>query len=250
MSHIKFILPSWSAPKHVKALVTTRTGGVSKPPFESLNLGMHVNDDKNAVDLNRQKLISQAGLSNQPVWLNQIHGVDILNLDIARSIATSQDYNLSYDGSFTSKKNKVCAIMTADCLPLFLCDEAGEQVALFHVGWRGLAHGIIENGIKLFRSPPAKIIAWAGPCIGADRFEIGVEVRDELGGSASAYRPSKSNKDKLLADLYQLTGERLTMVGVENYSHSDYCTYEDYELFFSYRRDKKTGRMASLIWKE
>ena len=249
MSQLKFIYPDWSAPKHVKALVTTRLGGVSEPPFESLNIGLHVSDDKNAVKVNRQKIITQVGLANEPVWLNQIHGANILDLDAA-SIATSKDNELSFDGSVTSKKNKVCAIMTADCLPLFLCDEAGEQVALLHVGWRGLAHGIIENGIKLFRSPPAKIIAWAGPCIGADRFEIGVEVRDELGGSASAYRPSKSNKDKLLADLYQLTGERLTMVGVENYSHSDYCTYEDYELFFSYRRDKKTGRMASLIWKE
>lgn len=244
MDEVKFLYPNWSAPSCVKTLISTRLGGVSKAPFDSLNVGAHVNDQNAAVLANRRLLFETAGLPNQPVWLNQVHSTDIVQLQ-----SELQNQTLTYDGAFTSEKNVVCAVMTADCLPLFLCDKSGSQVALLHAGWRGLADGIIEKGVALFNQKPQNIIAWAGPCISVDHFEIGIEVREQLGGSDSAYRPSSINS-KCYADLYQLAGERLARVGVTNYSHSDYCSFKDEALFFSHRRDQSTGRMVSLIWIE
>lgn len=244
MNSLQFIVPDWSAPSHVKALVSTRSGGDSKAPFASLNTGLHVNDDPQKVMANRQKIVHAAQLPAQPVWLNQTHSVDIVQLH-----SDTESVLDSYDGAVTRAKNVVCAIMTADCLPLFISNQAGDQVALLHVGWRGLADGIIENGIKQFAQATSELIAWAGPCIGVEHFEIGQEVRDQIGGVDQAYRAS-SNKGKCYADLYQLTGARLAELGVDNYSHSEHCTYRDEALFFSHRRDQGTGRMVSLLWIE
>ncbi len=244
MSDIKFLQPNWSVPSCVKALVSTRLGGVSKAPYESLNVGRHVNDREKDVLTNRHKLIEAASLPSEPIWLNQIHSTEIIELE---SVVPNQ--TPTCDGVITSLKKIVCAVMTADCLPLFLCDQAGTQVALLHAGWRGLADGIIEKGIALFNESPQNIIAWAGPCISVDCFEIGAEVREQLGGPDSAYRASSSS-DKYYANLYQLTGERLAQLGVTNYSYSEYCSFKNEALFFSHRRDQMTGRMVSLIWIE
>ncbi|MCL4122395.1 UNVERIFIED_CONTAM: hypothetical protein GTU68_011902, partial [Idotea baltica] len=238
------IKPDWPAPSRVKALTTSRFGGVSQAPFDSLNLGMHVNDEQSDVQVNRNTLVQAINLPSEPAWLDQVHGTDIIELGAGKPACT-----LIADGAITQVKNVVCAIMTADCLPLFLSNQAGDKVSLLHVGWRGLAQGIVENGISLFNEPPQNIIAWAGPCISIKYFEVGVEVREQIGGPESAYRKS-NNKDKFYADMYQLTGERLAQVGIKNYSHTPYCTYADRELFFSHRRDQNTGRMVSLIWFE
>ena len=250
MTEIQFINADWNAPEQVKTLVTTRTGGVSKAPFDSLNLGLHVNDVDEHVQTNRQKLIDIGELPSEPVWLNQVHGIDIIELKGKKSVTPPV-----CDGVYTQQKSTVCAVMTADCLPLFLTNTKGDRVALLHAGWRGLANGIIEKGVALLcdsgdtKETPNNLVAWAGPCISINNFEIGNEVKEQLHGPDYAYKPSLQT-NKHYADLYQLTGERLSRVGVNNYTHSQYCSFTDEHLFFSHRRDKKTGRMASLIWIE
>ncbi|MBX2849308.1 MAG: peptidoglycan editing factor PgeF [Acidiferrobacterales bacterium] len=246
----QFIYPDWAAPNNVKALVTTRLGGVSKPPFDSFNLAMHVDDDVDNVITNRQNLSERANLPEEPFWLNQVHGTDIVNLDDFSDTDMKSNSDLAFDGSITTRSNRVCAIMTADCLPLFLCDLNGAQVAVLHVGWRGLANGIIENGIQSFKASAEHILAWAGPCISVNHFEVGVEVRQKLRGSDECYQPSESDRSKVFANLYRLTGERLANLGVSEFRHSNLCTFNDQELFFSYRRYHTTGRVGSIIWKE
>ena len=242
MSEIKFLSPDWSVPASVKAIVSTRQGGVSTAPFNSLNIGLHVNDLESDVLENRQRINEALNLPSTPIWLNQIHSSNVVELsDI------NPNTLISADGVFTQSNKVVCAVMTADCQPLFLSNKTGDKIAIIHVGWRGLAGGIIENAITLFDELPHNIIAWAGPCISIRHFEIGSEVRQQLKGSDSAYQHSETN-GKYYANLYQLTGERLEQLGVINYTHSNYCTYRDKELFFSHRRDQGTGRMVSLIW--
>jgi YfiH family protein len=166
-------------------------------------------------------------------------------------LAAEFEIGAEVDGTFSMQANTVCAVMTADCLPLLLTNQAGDQVAAIHAGWRGMANGIIENAVALFNCHAAEVIAWAGPCIGPSKFEIGPEVRVQLGGPDSAYRKIEDSVDhnnRLLADLYQLCGHRLAAVGVTNYSHANACTYLDEHHFYSYRRDGQCGRMATLIW--
>lgn len=241
---VKFISPEWNAPNNVKALITTRLGGVSASPYGEFNLGMHVGDANDAVIKNRQILTKAAELPTQPAWLNQTHSTKVVKLTANSAIG-----DLDCDGAMTQTRGIVCAVMTADCLPLFLSSEDGKQVALLHVGWRGLADGIIQNGVNLFECATSQIIAWAGPCISRAHFEIGEEVKCLLGGAELAYKKSKK-RDKFYADMFVLTGEVLAQCGVNQYSYSRSCTFRDEELFYSYRRDQVTGRMASLIWIE
>jgi len=236
--------PNWSVPNHIKAITTSRLGGVSLEPYASLNLGEHTQDDAEHVKQNRARISAALNLPNEPIWLKQIHSTLLLDLD---AVDISSVDILTGDGSITTKSGCVCAVLTADCMPLFLTNRAGNQVAVVHAGWRGMADGIIEVGVLAFNDKPEEIIAWAGPCIGAEHFEVGPEVRTALDGSDKAYKES-SNQGKYLADLYQLAGERLAALGVSNYGHSSACTYDDKERFFSYRRDGECGRMASLIW--
>ena len=238
---MKFIQADWDAAHNIRALTTTRLGGVSDGVYESLNLGAHINDQPENVFKNRQLLMSELGLPSEPVWLKQQHTVTV--------ISDQGEASQPADGFYTNKINEVCAIMTADCLPLFICNQAGDEIALLHAGWRGLADGIIENGLKQFNSSSDDLIAWAGPTISRHFFEIGDDCKQQIGGSDKYYRESE-RKGHYYADLYGLTGERLAEVGVVNYKHSGYCTYGDDELFYSYRRDGETGRMVSLIWME
>ncbi len=204
-----------------------------------MNLGAHVGDDPLLVIANRQKLKSDLRLPNEPVWLDQIHSTRVLNADLAIK-------NTRADGAFSRRNQIVCAVMTADCLPLLLTNKAGSQVAAVHAGWRGMANGVIEQAVSRFVCQPSDIVAWAGPCIGPNNFEIGAEVRNQLGGSESAYLSIENNK--LIANLYVLCEQRLAALGVTQYTHSNECTYTDKQRFFSYRRDGQCGRMASLIW--
>lgn len=247
-----YIVPNWSAPSRIKAYSTTRLGGVCGDVYRSMNLALHVGDQASQVIRNRNKLRSDLTLPSEPVWLNQIHSEYVDNVDLA----TEFDAGAELDGTFSTRADTICAVMTADCLPLLLTNRAGDQVAAIHAGWRGMSKGIIENAVALFDCPASEIIAWAGPCIGPTKFEVGIEVRAQLGGPDSAYSKVAGNigqcnvgqGNKVLADLYQLCGHRLAAIGVTNYSHSNACTYLDEQLFFSYRRDGQCGRMASLIW--
>ena len=234
--------PKWPAPSTVKALSTTRAGGHSVGAYGSLNLGDHVGDTASAVAANRAALSAEVLLPSEPHWLQQVHGVELLDAGLVT------DSEVIADGSYASSENKVCVVMTADCLPLLLTNVAGSQVAAVHVGWRGLAAGIVERAVKQFNSPVSEIIAWAGPCIGPQKFEVGAEVRDQLGGSSEAY--VELPEGKLLANLPLLTAGRLAGLGVLSYSHEEACTYSDPERFFSYRRDGQCGRMATMIWIE
>ena len=243
---VSYLQPNWSAPAHVKAFSTTRQGGLSGSVYGSFNIGAHVGDSERCVNLNRQKLCDDLGLPSDPVWLSQIHGTEVINLDALTDGAADRSTAFNADGTYSSRKSTVCVVMTADCLPLLLTDREGTQVAAVHVGWRGLAKGIIENAVAQFTCTASNVIAWAGPCIGPDKFEIGDDVRQQLGGSHDCY--STSDDNTLLANLHRLCGQRLKALGVEDYVYTKACTYSDSEQYFSYRRDGECGRMASLIW--
>ena len=243
---IDFIQPNWPAPPNVKALQTTRTGGVSQGAYTSLNLGTHVNDDPIAVAKNRQLL--SAYLPTEPVWVNQVHGVEVIDAATSSCLENA-------DASFTTKPNVVCVTMTADCLPVLLCDRKGTVVAAAHAGWRGLCDGVIEAAVAKMHVPANEILVWLGPAIGPHAFEVGDEVREQFmakdSKAALAFRP---HGDKWLCNMYQIARQRLNAMGVtEIYGASvneDFCTYTDEARFFSFRRDNVTGRMASMIWLE
>ncbi|WP_373299237.1 peptidoglycan editing factor PgeF [Arenicella chitinivorans] len=235
--------PSWNAPAQVKALSTLRVGGQSRGVYASLNLADYVGDDDSAVTRNRALLASVVGLPQNPNWLQQVHGTQIIDFDRTKTGSARHEA----DGATTTTHSVVCAVQTADCLPLLMTNRQGTRVAAVHVGWRGMAAGIIENAVAKMRSETRDILVWAGPCIGAAAFEVGVEVQAQLRGPAAAYRPASSN-DKVYADLRALAGDRLLKLGVTQYFCSESCTYQQDNAFFSYRRDGQCGRMASLIW--
>lgn len=244
MSELNFITPNWPAPANVKALQTTRNGGFSHAPYTSLNLGAHVNDDALAVAKNRQLL--SAYLPSEPVWVNQVHGIEVI--DAAQSTCLQ-----NADASFTTQNNVVCVTMTADCLPVLLCDKAGTVVAAVHAGWRGLCDGAIEAAVNQLPVEKSAILAWLGPAIGASAFEVGGEVRAQfMAKDAKAESAFKAHGDKWLGDIYALARQRLNNIGVTQIYgggiNADFCTYTDEARFFSFRRDNVTGRMASLIW--
>lgn len=243
-----WILPDWPAPASVKTLVTTRAGGVSIPPYASLNLGDHVGDDPASVMQNRT--ILRAALPAEPVWLRQVHGVTVLDADsdITANIAANQA-----DASLTRRANRVCAILSADCLPVLLCDQDASVVAAAHAGWRGLAAGVLEATVGAMRVPGERIIALLGPAIGVQMFEVGNEVRDafvNVQAQAETAFIAGLQRDKWRADIYALARLRLARAGVHRIYGGGACTYSDPERFYSYRRDGATGRMASLIWLE
>ena len=235
------IIPKWAAPTNIVAFTTTRSGGMSKPPYDSFNLGDRVGDSLQQVQQNRAALLTDHRLPGEPHWLNQTHSTLIKTVDNRTACSDPAD------GAISNIAGMVCAVLTADCLPLFLCDDAGTKVGVVHAGWQGLANGIVEQAVLALGRPVDQIHAWAGPTIGVDHFEVGEEVSEQLGGSDLAYRDSP-NSGKCFADLYQLVRERLQAVGVKNYTHSELCTYADANQFFSYRRDQTTGRMASIIY--
>lgn len=245
------ILPDWiGAPSGIGAFSTVRRGGFSQPPYDDgaggggLNLGVHVGDDLGHVERNRQLL--QSLLPAQPVWLTQIHGAAVVDA----SSATDAPHA---DASITTQRGVVCAIQTADCLPVLFCDAAGGVVGAAHAGWRGLASGVLENTVTGMRKKGATdILAWLGPAIGPQRFEVGEEVLQAFAaidaGTGAAFQPIEHRPGKYLADIYRLARVLLSKYGVQRVYGGGMCTVTDADRFYSYRRDKITGRMATLIW--
>ena len=233
----------WPAPARVRAATTLRWGGVSRAPFDSFNLGDHVTDDPMAVRTNRARLRDHLALPAEPLWLTQVHGTQVV--DAAVSVMGTQA-----DASFAREAGVVCAVLTADCLPVFLCDRAASCIAVVHAGWRGLAAGVIEQGLAAMGVSPGEVLAWLGPAIGPEAFEVGGEVRQvfvaEHPAAHSAFRANAAGR--FFADLYALARLRLEAAGVASVHGGGFCTYSEGERFFSYRRDGVTGRMASLIW--
>ena len=241
---LEFLLPSWPAPSNVKALSTTRNGGVSTGAYTSLNLGSHVGDDPKNVAQNR--VILGKHLPAEPLWLTQVHGKTVVNAACTCPYAEA-------DAASTRMTNQICTIMTADCLPVLFCDMRGTAVAAAHAGWRGLKAGVLESTVNAMQVPSHEIMAWLGPAIGPDAFEVGGEVRTAFladdKAAERAFRPS-TNSEKWLADLYLLAKQRLGNCGITHIYGGDRCTFTEKETFFSYRRDGNSGRMASLIWLE
>jgi YfiH family protein len=242
-----FIIPDWDAPTNVHALVTMRTGGVSAAPWDSFNLGDHVGDAAAAVTENRRRL--RQHLPAEPFWLKQVHGTQCCDAQVLSS--TSNARLTEADAAFVRAPDVVCAVLTADCLPVLLCDEAGTVVAAAHAGWRGLAAGVIESTVKSMGVPGEQLLAWLGPAIGPLNFEVGDEVRTTFvahDAQATAAFAAQT-EGKWLCDIYLLARQRLAALGISRTASADFCTVRDKKRFYSYRRDGTTGRMASLIWR-
>ncbi|PYY78314.1 peptidoglycan editing factor PgeF [Pseudomonas sp. TKO26] len=237
-----WLLPDWPAPAGVKACVTTRSGGVSLAPFDSLNLGDHVEDQPEAVAENRRRLTERFDIA--PAWLQQVHGIAVAHAD-PWVVATA-------DASWSATPGIACAVMTADCLPALFCNQSGTRVAAAHAGWRGLAAGVLEATLDSLDTAPAEVLVWLGPAIGPERFEVGAEVREafvsQLAVTEQAFVPSV-NAGRFMADIYQLARLRLAARGVTAVYGGGCCTVTD-PRFYSYRRSPRTGRFASLIWLE
>lgn len=246
------ILPDWPAPANVRAVVTTRTGGVSAAPFDSFNLAFHVGDDAPAVVENRRRLfniLNELAPCGPPQWLQQVHGTQVV--DAFSEPKKRAQLVPEADAVTTTQRGLPCVVMTADCLPVFFCNETGTRVAVAHAGWRGLCNGVLENTLAAFDNP-AEVICWLGPAIGPAAFEVGGEVRDAFlavdPAAVSAFEPVPGDGGKYLADLYELARQRLTRAGVGMVSGGGLCTYTDQDRFYSYRRESRTGRMASVVW--
>lgn len=243
MSAIETLSADWPAPARVRTLQTTRLGGASVSPWHGFNLGTHVGDDPAAVAANRAELQEQ--LPGTPVWLNQVHGITVIDAATAQGTPDA-------DAAVARTPGAVCVVMTADCLPVLLTDRDGTVVGAAHAGWRGLCGGVIEATVEAMAVPAASLMAWLGPAIGPDAFEVGGEVRRAFMevDPASAAAFTAIDDDKYLADIYLLARQRLARLGITAVYGGHFCTVIDRSRFFSYRRDGVTGRMASLIWLE
>lgn len=241
-----WITPDWPAPARVRAVSTTRSGGVSAGVYGSLNLGQHVGDELVAVIENRRRLVTTLKLQAEPRWLQQVHGIRVARL-------TGRPVEAPADGAVTAVPAECCAVMTADCLPVLFCDRAGTRVAAAHAGWRGLAAGVLEASVQAMDTAAGELLAWMGPAIGPKAFEVGAEVREAFisrdPGAAAAFRSGKA-PGKWWCDLYGLARRRLEATGVRDIYGGSYCTHAERERFFSFRRDGECGRMATLIWLE
>jgi YfiH family protein len=243
----RFIEATWPAPGGVRAGVTTRIGGHSKPPFDAFNLARHVGDDQQAVAANRDDLAAMLDLPEAPRWLSQVHGTTVVGPDVP----TDQPQG---DAVFTDRPGEVLAVLTADCLSVTLASHDGREVAVAHAGWRGLAAGGIERTVDRFSMAGDELMAWLGPAIGPAHFEVGEEVREafmrEHPADASAFRTAAA-PGKYHADLFALARARLRRQGITRVYGGERDTFGQADLFYSYRRDRgETGRMATLIWRE
>ncbi len=239
---IKTIQPDWKAPRRIRACCTTRAGGVSLGPFESFNLAQHVGDRSELVEQNRLSLRQQLGLPSEPEWINQTHGTHTVTLE--------QESTRDADAAITREPGRVAVVMTADCLPILLCNRQGSEVAAIHAGWRGLQAGVIQSALASMKSANQELIAWIGPGISQPSFEVGEEVREAFSGSmldTNAFF-DENRKGHWLCDLPGLAELILNTHSVVEVYRDLHCSYRDVELFYSYRREATTGRMASMIW--
>jgi len=239
------IAPEWPAPAGVAALMTTRGGGCSTGPYSSLNLGARCGDDPEAVRENRRRL--ETLLPAPPVWLRQVHGTIVADADDARRSASEPEA----DASVARERGTVCAVLVADCMPVLLVDDAASVVGAAHAGWRGLCAGVIEATVGAMRVEPGRLLAWLGPAIGPGAYEVGGEVRDAFverdASLESAFRVARPGH--WLLDLYAAARQRLAACGVRRVYGGTYCAYSDATRFYSFRRERNTGRMAALIWR-
>ena len=248
--HFDHLVPDWPAPPNVRAFCSGRQGGVSTGSYAGLNLGVHVGDDPQAVQVNR--LLLQAAIGVRPVFLDQVHGTDLVQLD------AQSESGMAADGAWTSVAGIACTVMVADCLPLLLCDAAGRRVAAVHAGWRGLlgaaGAGVIEAAASNLAVPASGLLVWLGPCIGPEAFEVGPEVRaafvNAAPQAAACFKPHANGK--WLADLPGLARQRLAALGITGIYGNDgsdaWCTVGNALRFFSHRRDGVSGRQAACIW--
>jgi polyphenol oxidase len=241
----------WHAPPGVRAAFTTRQGGVSAPPWDSFNLGVHVKDSPQAVAANRARLRQIANLPGEPAWLSQVHGVNVVDLDKAGDLLAPP----IADAAIAHDRGRVCTIMVADCLPVLFASRDGSRIGAAHAGWRGLAAGVLEKTVTALGLPGSQLSAWLGPAISREHFEVGDEVREAFvaadAGATMAFE--KNARGKWQADLVALARRRLEALGVTDVSGGEWCTVADRERFFSHRRDSRSGgnsgRMAALIWR-
>lgn len=239
---LPLIMPNWPAPETVRACATTRLGGCGTGGYATFNLAAHVGDDPVNVQRNRALLRDALALPAEPTWLQQHHGVRVID-------AAATPAEPSADGVFTTRTDRVCAVLTADCVPLLLCDRAGTRVAALHGGWRGLLDGIVANGIAALGVPPTELLAWIGPAIGAANYPVQDDLRQRfLAADPANDRFFASVEGRLNFDLAGYCAVRLAACGVQSIYRSDRCVYREAETFFSYRREPITGRMATLIW--
>ena len=239
--------PDWPAPAGVRSLITTRHGGFSDGPWRSFNLGLHVGDDPASVNANRQRLYAIVGRRPEQIhWMEQVHGTRRVHVPAVESVPSA-------DAAWTEIRGEACVVMTADCLPVLMCDDEASRVAIAHAGWRGLAAGVLDAAAAVFEKPES-VIVYLGPAIGPSAFEVGDEVRQtfmETDPQAEwHFRPASSLSESWFADLYGLARSRLALLGIYRIFGGCACTFSDEANFYSYRRDGTTGRMASLIWLE
>ena len=250
---LSWLIPDWPTPPGVHALSTWRSGGVSAGPYASLNLGDHVGDAPQAVDENRRRLCAAADLPTEPNWLRQVHGIAVADLDrLAGEDSTRREGERpEADAAVARGAQRICAILTADCLPVLLAARTGAAVAAAHAGWRGLAGGVLAATVQALALPPGNLIAWLGPCIGPSCYEVGSEVRAaflaQLPQAEHAFRANE--RGRYLADLAQIARIELHRLGVAAVYGGEECTHRDAARYFSHRRDGRTGRQATLIWR-
>lgn len=243
MTALQLIEADWPAPPNVRAIATTRAGGVSVGPYASLNLGVHVGDDASAVGENRLRVRTALALSREPLWLNQVHGTAVVE-------AISHEAPPTADASFSRSPGEACAVLTADCLPVLFCDRDGTCVAAAHAGWRGLAGGVLNSALRAMGVAPDRVLTWLGPAIEQDAFEVGAEVREQFlavsADNASAFK--ENARGRWQADLYDLARRELARLGVGQVFGGAFRCYADRDRFYSFRRDGTTGRMATIVW--
>jgi YfiH family protein len=273
-SEWEVIQPEWAAPSGVRCAFTLRTGGVSKAPYDSLNVGAHVGDVAAAVEENRRRVRERLGLPAEPVWLQQVHGVEVADLDVAGThvsagrdgvgaeagrLSSDAETALSPTSGFaladavvTRVRGRVCVIQVADCMPVLFAARDGSAVGAAHAGWRGLASGVLEQTVRHLGVPAAQLVAWLGPTISQEHFEVGDEVRAAfVSHDPDAASNFEANaRGRWQCDLYSLARQRLAAFGIRDVFGGGWCTYADAARFFSYRRDGQCGRMAALVWRE
>lgn len=240
----ELVVPDWPAPANVRAVTTTRRGGISRAPYATLNLGFNTGDDPENVAANRRRLRARLGLIEAPFWLRQVHGNDVVRAEKVPGEPPAAD------AAWSAMPGLACAVLTADCLPVLLCDRKGTRVAAVHGGWRSLAANILERTVKATGGEPSELMAWLGPAIGPAAFEVGPEVRamfvERWPETVAAFRPGEG--DRWFCDIYSIARTQLQAHGVTQVFGGDCCTVADPDRFYSYRRDGETGRMASLVW--
>lgn len=248
-----FLVPDWPAPAKVKALITTRNGGVSESPFGNFNLGLHVGDDEKAVNENRSLLSEAIGGEIASQWVRQVHDNHVI--DVHGELV---EESTEADAIYTQRDNVACGVLTADCLSVLFTDVAGNEIAVAHAGWRGLAAGVLQKTLEHFSAEPVSILAYLGPVIGPCHFEVGNDVRQafqalgikEIENQLPVLFQESETPGKWMADLYAIARIILASKGVLQVFGEPLCTYCEFDQFYSYRRDGQTGRFASVIWKE